>query len=254
MNRKTMTKPLPTDKERWRLQGKLQKEVNKLHGTDNDGSRYATVQVQDRRDGQWPYIRPVPRVPWDSSTPEQMVEAICAASNNVESTSRMFDRVRRDVQMYFEKDKRGQDIRAVVKEILGENAIVGQAYEKNDDTRSWCRWVPYRLGRRADFLRSHLDTCFYNDVNQFDLGEFKKWLVAGKRALKKEYGKQIKGWYVRTDGSVGTSLSALVETPEEVRPYHMARNQAKREFLEVYQAEIEENAKTIEAEIRAKKA
>jgi hypothetical protein len=247
-----MTKPLPTDKERWRLLGKLQKQVNKLHGKDDDGDRYATVKVQDWRDGQWPYIRPVPRVPWDSPTPEQLMEAIDAAGSNVESTSRMFDQVRRDVQMYFETDKRGRAMRDVAKAILGKTAIVGQAYEKHDDAPRWCQWHAYKALHAYGQEKPTMQTCFFNDVNGFDPTAFKTWLKAGKCMLVKAHGKRIKRWYVRTDGSVGTSLSALVETPEKDRPYHTARNLARRKFLDEHVKEIEQQAVIIEAEIRAK--
>jgi hypothetical protein len=248
-----MTKPLPTNKERWRLQGKLQKEVNKLHGQDSDDERHATVQVQDRRDGQWPYIRPVPRIPWDNPTPEQMLEAIDAAGTNIESTSRMFDQVRRDVQMYFEIDKRGRAIRSIVKAVLGETAIVGRAYDRHDDAPRWCRWEPYRVMKSSGSGPWTMQADFFNDVNGFDPEAFKTWLKAGKRMLVKAHGKSIKGWYIRTDGAVGTSLSALTEMPEKERPYHIARNRAKREFLEKHAREIELAAEKIEAELRAKK-
>ena len=248
-----MTKPLPTNKERWRLQGKLQKEVNKLHGIDDDGERHANATVQDRRDGQWPYIRPVPRVPWENPTPEQLMEAIDAAGNNVESTSRMFDQVRRDVEGYFKQDKRGRAIRSIVKDILGETAIVGRAYDRHDDAPRWCRWESYRAMESSGSEPCSMRCCFFNDVNGFDPEAFKTWLKAGKRMLVKAHGKRIKGWYVRTDGAVGTSLSAQVEMPEKERPYHIARNRAKREFLEKHAREIEGWAKEIEAELRAKK-
>jgi hypothetical protein len=248
-----MTKPLPTNKERWRLQGKLQKAVDKLHGKDADGDRYAKVEVLDRRDGQWPYVRAVPRVPWENPTPEQLLAAIDAAGSNVESTARMFDQVRRDVQAYFEIDKRGRAIRAAVKAILGETAIVGRAYDRHDDAPRWCRWEPYKNLHAQGSETPTVQTCFFNDVNGFDSTAFKTWLKAGKQMLVKAHGKRIKGWYVRTDGSIGTSLSALVEIPEKERPYHTARNRAKREFLERHAEAIECNAKRIEAELRAKK-
>jgi hypothetical protein len=248
-----MKAPPPSTKARHDLLRRLQRQVDALHGKDDSGDRYAHVEVHDRRDGTWPYIRPVPRVPFEDPTPEQLLAAVDAAGSNVESTSRNFDQVRRDVQFYFEKDKRGRGIRTVAKKILGETAIVGQAYERHDDAPRWCRWEPYKKLHAYGAETPKLQTCFFNDVNQFDLGAFKKWLVAGQAYLKKAFGKQVKGWYVRTDGSIGTSLSALVETPEAARPRITALNRAKREFLEENAEHISARACRIEAEIRAEK-
>ena len=97
-----------------------------------------------------------------------------------------------------------------------------------------------------------MQACCFNGLNGFDSEAFKTWLKAGKRMLVKAHGKSIKGWYVRTDGAIGTSLSALVEIPEKDRPYYTARNRAKREFLDEHVKEIEQQAVIIEAEIRAK--
>jgi hypothetical protein len=248
-----MKTPPPTDKERYKLLRRLQNEVNKVHGKDDEGDSYAVVEVHDRRDGHWPYIRPVPRVPFENPTPEQLLAAVDAAGTNVESAARDFDQVRRDVQFYFEKDKRGRAVRAAVKEILGDTAVVGSAYERYDDAPRWCRWEPYRT-KVTEGIQTRYEAAFFNDVNQFDLAEFKKWLTAGRWLLKKTYGKMIKGWYVRTDGALGTSLSALVETPEVARPHIIARNRAKREFLERHAESIEREAARIEAELRAKKS
>jgi hypothetical protein len=242
----------PTQSERNRLQNKLQKEVDKVHGKDEDSDHYARVQVQDRRDGRWPFIRPVPRIPWDNPTTEQFQAALEAATNNVESTSRDMETIRRDMMAYFEHDSRMRSIRQLAKKILGEKAIVGRAYDRSDDASSWCQWVPYRTMRAYNEAeKPTLQTCFY-DATMFDLNEFKKWLVAGKRTLTKEHGKYIKGWYIRLDGSCGTSLSASVETPEVDRPAIIARNRAKREFLEAHATEIEHNATVIEVELRTK--
>ena len=163
-----MTKAPPTNKERCRLLSKLQKEVNKVHGKDSTGDRYAVVKVHDRRDGQLPYVICVPRVSWDNPTPEQMLEAIDAAGNNVESTFRMFAQMRRDVQMYFDRDKRGEAIRDAAKAILGETAIVGQAYSRHDDAHRWCRWESYRIMESSGSERRTVRCCFFNDVNGFD--------------------------------------------------------------------------------------
>ena len=182
-----------------------------------------------------------------------MMEAIAAAGNNVESTSRMFDQVRRDVECYFKQDKRGRSIRSIAKAILGDTAVVGRAYDHLDDAPRWCHWASYKVMESSGSEPCVMRCSFFNDVNGFDSEAFKTWLKAGKRMLVKAHGKLIKGWYVRTDGSVGTSLSALVEIPEKDRPAITARNRAKREFLEANAQAIEWAANKIEAEIRAKK-
>jgi hypothetical protein len=247
-----MTKPLPTNKERWSLQAKLQKQVDKLHGKDADGDRYAVVEVHDRRDGQWPYIRPVPRVSFDNPTPEQVLAAIDAASSNVERTSRMFEQVHKDVLDYFEKDSHEIEIRGAAKVILGETAIIGQVYDV--DVSRWCRWEFYKTTQGDSIKSVYTLKCYsYTDMNDFSVEEFKKWLRAGKRSLMKQHGKQIKGWFVRTVYGGNQMLAALVETPEKERPAIIALKRAKQDFLNEYVQAIQWAADKIEAELRAKK-
>jgi hypothetical protein len=235
-------KTLPNRRERSRLLSRLQREVNQVYGKDDEDTPYAFVEVHDYRDGYWPYIRPVPRIPFENPTPEQILASINAAGSNVESTSRALEQVRREVESYFRQVTHEKAVREAVSTVLGKDAIVGKAYDRCDDAPRWSRWESYRIKKNA---------CFYrNDGIGFDIDSFEKWLRAGKRMLIKEYGKLIIGWYVRIGGSIGTSMSALVEIPEKERTAIIARRMAKHDCLEENQKEIEKQATLIERKLR----
>jgi hypothetical protein len=101
-----------------------------------------------------------------------------------------------------------------------------------------------------DGMSAKHETVYYPDNEAHNLKKFRQWLIDGRRSLLKEF-KHVKSWYIRLDGAVGITLSGLYETPESVRPYHIARNRARHNFLAEHADEIEANAKEIEAKLRS---
>lgn len=243
------TKVPPTTKERSRLHTQLQRLVDKIHGKDNEGERYARVQVQDRRDGHWPFIRPVPRIPWEDPTAEQFEAALDAAASNIHAVAGDMESVRRDIQAYLQRATQDKTIRAIARKVLGETCAVGEAYSRYDNAQPFCQWKT--LQRIDDGSTSKAYRYDYFKVYPFDAVGFEAWLKQGKKTLLKE-NKNVVGWYVRVDGAVGITLSALAEIPEEERPKHIAARRARREFLEAHAAEVNASAVKIEAEIRTK--
>jgi hypothetical protein len=244
-----MTKAPPTTKERTRLYTQLQRLVDKLHGKDEEGERYARVQVQDRRDGRWPYVRPIPRIPWEDPTAEQFEAALDAAASNVHCVAEDMEHVRRDIQAYLQRDTQGRVIRAIARKVLGETCAVGEAYSRYDNAQPFCQWKT--LQKLDEGSTSKAYRYDYFNLWPFGATAFEDWLKQGKKTLLKE-NKNVVGWYVRVDGAVGVTLSALAEIPEEERPKHIAARRARREFLETHAAEVTASAAKIEAELRAK--